>query len=104
MRRVEAGVDPRGRPNVNFTFTKTGGQLFGKLTSTHLPDESTGFAYALGIILDGELFSAPSIRSVISDRGEITGAFTKDEASDLANTLNAGSLPVRIRLMEKQPR
>ena len=29
--------------------------------------------------------------------GEISGSFTKKEVSDLADVLNAGSLPVRIR-------
>jgi len=69
------------------------------LTGDHLPDKSTGFSYKLGIILDGELQSAPSIRSVISNRGEITGTFTKQDVSDLADILNAGSLPMRLRLV-----
>jgi len=103
LARVEPGVDERGKPNLSFTFNKTGGQLFGKLTGEHLPDSSTGFAYKLGIILDGELFSAPMLMSTIYDHGQITGTFTKDEVSDLANTLNAGSLPGRLHLVEKHP-
>ena len=103
LTRVTAGVDRNGRPDVSFTFNKAGGQLFGKLTGEHLPDRTTDFRYELGIILDGELFSAPTVISTIYDKGVITGTFTKDEVSDLANVLNAGSLPVRLRLIEKHP-
>ncbi len=85
-----------GKPCVAFTFNSQGGQLFGKMTSTHLPDEQGTFSYQLGIILDGELFSAPSIRSTITDHGQITGSFTQADVQDLVNVLNAGSLPAAL--------
>jgi SecD/SecF fusion protein len=75
----------------------------GKLTGEHLPDDSTGLLYKLGIVIDGELFSAPAIQSKIGKEGEITGSFTEVEVSDLAAVLNAGSLPVRLRLVEENP-
>ena len=50
----------------------------------------------MGIILDGELYSAPSINSTIFDRGEITGRFTRAEVDDLVKVLNAGSLPAAL--------
>ena len=75
---------------------RTGGQLFGELTGNHLPDKLTDFTYKLGIILDGELYSAPSIQSTIFDHGEITGDFTKEQVQDLVNVLNAGSLPAAL--------
>ena len=88
---------------MSFTFNDAGGELFGKLTGDHLPNDSTGLFYKLGIIIDGELFSAPTIRSKIGNPGEITGSFTEIEVSDLAAVLNAGSLPVRLRLVEENP-
>jgi len=100
LKRVEAGADQAGRPNVRFAFNKKGGELFGKLTGEHLPDNAVQHAYKLGVILDGEMYSAPTLRSTIHEQGEITGSFTKDEVADMANTLNAGSLPVRLRLIE----
>jgi len=103
LTRVEGVVDQMKMPAVSFTFNKKGGELFGKLTGEHLPDQSTNFAYKLAIILDGEVFSTPSILSTIRDQGQITGRFTKDEVSDLAKTLNAGSLPGRLHLVEKHP-
>ena len=85
----------------DFAFNNAGGELFGKLTGDHVSNDSAGFSgYKLGIIIDGELFSAQTIRSKITGKGEITGTFTEVEASDLAAVLNAGSLPVRLELVE----
>ncbi len=96
LTRAEAGTDRKGQPCVNFTFNNDGGQLFGKLTGDNLPDKLTDFTYKLGIILDGELYSAPLIQSTIYDRGEITGSFTAQEVQELVNVLNAGSLPAAL--------
>jgi SecD/SecF fusion protein len=96
LTRAEVGTDQKGQPCVNFMFNNAGGQLFGELTGSHLPESVSGFTYKLGIILDGQLYSAPSIQSRISDRGEITGSFTRQEVQDLVNVLNAGSLPAAL--------
>ena len=56
------GTDRQGRPCVNFTFKPQGGKLFGMMTGANLPDEAQGFTRKLGIILDGSLYSAPSIQ------------------------------------------
>ncbi len=95
------GSDERGQPCVMFNFNAAGGQLFGQLTGDHLPpDKMTEFKYKLGIILDGELYSAPNIQSQIREHGQITGRFTMQEVQELVNILNAGSLPVAL---SKQP-
>ncbi|HUT93073.1 MAG TPA: hypothetical protein VMY37_26650, partial [Thermoguttaceae bacterium] len=89
-------MDQSGRPCVLFTFNHRGGQLFGGLTGNNLPDEAQDFSRHLGIILDRYLQSAPSIRSTIFQRGEITGDFTRREVEDLVDILNAGSLPTAL--------
>ncbi len=94
-------ADQRGKPCIEFTFNENGGQLFAELTGDHLPDAKTGFHYRLGIILDGELWSAPLIHSVIHNKGQISGSFTDEQASEIADGLNAGSLPARLRLVQK---
>jgi SecD/SecF fusion protein len=99
--RAAASVDSEGKPRINFTFNNAGGQLFGELTTSHLPDKISGLAYRLAIILDDEVYSAPSIRSTIYDSGEITGSFTAEEVSDIVSVLNAGSLPAKIRPVKK---
>ena len=101
LTRADDSVDSQGRPCISFTLNRYGGQLFGAMTSSHLPDKLTGFSYKLGIILDGEVYSAPSIQSTIYDSGQITGSFTRQEVEDLARVLNAGSLPARIRPVKK---
>jgi len=96
---TQANVDAdaqTGSPCINFTFNDAGGQRFLKLTGGHLP--AGDFRYRLGIILDSELCLATKLNSVVYDKGRITGAFNKEEASDLADILNRGSLPCRLRL------
>ena len=95
---VEAtsGEDGSGKPIVRFTFDKRGGMLLGGLTGANLPDKSDGFSRRVGIILNGKLHSAPAIRSIIRERGEITGDFDRDEVEDLVNVFNAGALPVPL--------
>ena len=95
--RAAPGVDQTGRPNVEFMFNSTGGQLFGQLTGANLPDEVQNFYRKLGIILDGRLSSAPIIKSLIRERGEISGSFTKQEVRDLVDVLNAGMLPTTLK-------
>ena len=103
LRDARPGVDESGRLNVLFTFDRQGGTLFGGLTGNNLPDDTAGFARRLGIILDGYLQSAPAIRSAISQRGELTGDFTRQEVEDLVDVLNAGSLPVLLKKVEERP-
>lgn len=94
---ANTGTDRRGQPCVNFHFNNAGGQLFGQLTGSHLPDETNpNLTYKLGIVLDGVLYSAPSIQSTIFESGEITGSFTKEQVEELVKVLNAGSLPAAL--------
>ena len=91
------GQDARkGGPCVNFMFNAEGAARFYDLTSSNVPDTVGNFTRKLAIILDGEIYSAPSINSPISDRGEITGTFTVAQVQDLVNVLNAGSLPTAL--------
>ncbi len=70
LTKAAVAPDQRGKPCIDFTFNEAGGQLFAKLTGDHLPDAKTGFHYRLGIILDGELWSAPLIQSIIHGKGK----------------------------------
>ena len=101
MLSAQPDVDARGKPNVQFTLNAQGGRLFGRLTGNHVPDPS-GFYRQLGIILDGRLYSAPTIRAAIYDRGVIDGQFTRQETHDLADLLSGGALPVAIRKVEQR--
>ena len=97
LRRAAPGQDEQGRPCLDFTLSQKGGQLFAALTGKNLPDPVTEETRKLGIILDGRLFSAPSIQSRIHERGQITGSFTSVEVEELAAVLKAGTLPARLK-------
>jgi SecD/SecF fusion protein len=84
-------------PIVNFRMTARGGVLFGALTGANRPNDSTGFQRKLGIIMDDELLSAPNIIQRITDRGQITGRFSKEEVEFLVGILKAGRLPAALR-------
>ena len=84
------------QPMVSLQFNKEGKDLFKEIT-----ERSKGKKVA--IFLDGTVISAPVVQSVIRDgRAEISGSFTLKEAKDLAQNLNAGALPVPIKLVQQQ--
>ncbi len=86
-------------PQVNFQFDSAGATKFGQLTGQNLPQKN-GLDRWLGIVLDGQLRSAATIRSQITSAGEITGDFTPDEVQSIVGVLNAGALPAAL---EKNP-
>ncbi|HEX3370079.1 MAG TPA: protein translocase subunit SecD [Candidatus Cybelea sp.] len=93
LKGAQASYDQSGRPNINFQ-TKDPAR-FGKLTSSNLQKP-------LGIFLDHRYLSAPIIQSPIYDSGQITGSFTQEQTITLANELNAGALPVSVKIIEKE--
>ncbi|MDZ4783546.1 MAG: protein translocase subunit SecD [Planctomycetia bacterium] len=100
LSRATVGPDnDTGNFAVDFQFNSTGAQLFSQLTSENLPDRATNRSKNLAVILDGEIFTAPSIRTVISDRGQITSPSYIDRApvQALVDVLNAGSLPAALK-------
>jgi SecD/SecF fusion protein len=56
----------------------------------------------IAIVLDDNVVSAPRVSNEISGgRSSISGNFTKEETTDLANTLKAGRLPAPARIVEE---
>ncbi|MFP6750504.1 MAG: protein translocase subunit SecD, partial [Pirellulaceae bacterium] len=97
---VRAGVDQNGAPTVDFTLQGTGIARFKRFTGKNRPDEQLEFTRQLGIVLDNELLSAPTIQERISERGQISGNFTTQEINFLVGILRAGSLPMTL---EEEP-
>jgi preprotein translocase subunit SecD len=56
----------------------------------------------LAILLDGEVKSAPVVESQLSGVFQIAGRFTREETEHLANILNAGTLPCKVRLKSQR--
>lgn len=84
-----------GDYKIVFNLKPAGAQKFGDWTGKNI-------GQYLAIVLNNEVKSAPVIRGVISDSGEIEGRFTKSSAEDLALTLKSGSLPAKIEYQEER--
>jgi SecD/SecF fusion protein len=91
-----ADSDQQGRPAVSFRLDAEGSTRFGRLTGRNLPNQATGLKKYLGILLNRQLLSAPTINSRITDQGIIEGDFTQEEVESLVNVLNAGRLPAAL--------
>jgi preprotein translocase subunit SecD len=82
-----------GLPQVAFQFNSDGATLFGQITQRLL-------GKPLGIFLDGQEISAPTVQAVLTDSGVITG-LGLDQAKLLALQLNAGALPVPVSIQSE---
>lgn len=97
LRRANPTSDKNGRPAVGFHFSQTGGFLFSDLTMRNGPRKD-GSVRRLAVMLNGEVFTAPSIQGQIGADGIIeSGRFTRKEVDGLVAVLNAGALPVPIK-------
>jgi SecD/SecF fusion protein len=82
--------DTYGKAEVLLQFTKEGKRRFAEVTKT-IADEGrkAGRLGRLAIVLDGKLYSAPTVKEEInSDSAQISGNFSDREALNLANVLN----------------
>ena len=71
-----------GTPQIDIEFSEVGKELFAAVTKENINKR-------LAIVMDGQLFSAPVIRSEITaGKAQITGSFTKEEARELAARIN----------------
>lgn len=97
-----ARPDMYGKPEVILEFTKEGKARFADVTRAIAEGGNrSGRLGRLAIVLDGKLYSAPTVREEInSDSAQITGSFSDREAINLANVLN-NPLDVELRVMEQ---
>jgi len=94
-------MDEFGRFKIILRFNKEGKEKFSQVTKA-IADEGqrAGRLGRLAIVLDGKLYSAPTVREQInSDSAEISGSFTQREAIDLASVLNN---PLDLPLVVKE--
>ncbi|MEW6683081.1 MAG: protein translocase subunit SecD [Nitrospirota bacterium] len=81
-------------PQVSITFDGAGAAQFERITSENVRKR-------LAIVLDDSIYSAPVIQERIGGgRAQISGAFTMDEANDLAIVLRAGALPAPVNVIQ----
>ena len=94
VKSADAGLDQNGTGwQVNLSFKSKGTREFGDLTQrvVNLPSPTNQVA----IVLDGVVQSAPQIiNPILGGQAQITGNFTQKQATDLANVLKYGALPL----------
>ncbi len=84
------------QPVVALEFNDEGAKIFEELTSRNIGKK-------LAIYIDQVLISDPVVNEKISGgQAQITGKFTLEQARQLAQNLNAGALPVPIKLISQQ--
>lgn len=96
LERADLTFDPQtNQPVVQLQFNSEGAKLFEEITERNI-------GKPVGIFLDGQLISAPTVNQKIPDgTAVISGSFNVEEAKQLAGRLNAGALPVPIELVSQ---
>jgi len=89
--------------DVAIRFDQKGGELFAGLTK-----DLAGTGRGIGIFLDNELISSPTVGVEFATTGisggaaVITGRFKAQEANDLGVQLRGGALPVPVEIAERR--
>ena len=89
--------------HVGIRFDQKGGELFANLTKN-----LAGTGRSIGVFLDNELISAPTVGIEFAAAGisggsaVITGRFTAQQANDLGVQLRGGALPVPVEIVENR--
>lgn len=85
-----------GKPAVSIEFTDEGSKKFEEITGRNV-------GKPLAIILDNEVVSAPVVNEkIVGGTAQISGSFTVEEAEKLEVQLNAGALPIPVKLVEEK--
>jgi protein-export membrane protein SecD len=81
---------------VNFVFDSTGTRRFADVSTANV-------GHPFAIVLDDKVLTAPVIREPITGgRGQISGSFTPQSATDLSVLLRAGALPAPLTVVEER--
>lgn len=91
----QSGTVITGQWEVNISFTGKGQGKWTKLTHDTVQKQ-------VAVVLDGIVQSAPVIQTEIAGDAQVTGNFTHKEASDLANVLKYGALPITFETSQVQ--
>lgn len=85
-----------GRAQVGLEFSDEGSKLFANITERNV-------GKPVAIFLDSSIITAPRVDEKITQgKAVITGDFSLAEAKQLSQRLNAGALPVPIKLISQQ--
>lgn len=92
---VSVGGRTGAEPVVAFRFKPKGAQHFGEMTEKNI-------GRRLALIIDGVEESAPVVQSRIDSVGTISGAFTSEQARELAGLMRAGAFVAPVTFEEER--
>ena len=97
LNKSQVQFDPNtGEPVVGLEFSDEGARKFGEITSRNV-------GKPVAIFLDEVPVTIPLVREKITTgKAVISGEFTTEEAKLLATQLNAGALPIPIKIVEQR--
>ncbi|MDB4297455.1 protein translocase subunit SecDF [Flavobacteriaceae bacterium] len=83
-------------PEVSMTMNGNGSKLWAKMTGNNI-------GKFVAVVLDDYVYTAPRVNDAITGgRTSISGNFTIEEATDLANVLKAGKLPAAAHIIQSE--
>lgn len=95
LANAQANLNQKNQPVVSIEFNREGTEIFRRFTRAHVGDY-------LAVFFDGKLLTAPTIREPIpTGKAEISGFRSLQEARRMAEFLNAGALPVPLKVIAK---
>lgn len=84
------------QPVIAFRLNGKGAARFRDVTIHNI-------GHKFAIILDNRIISAPVIQGVIpGGSGQISGSFTLESASEMANLLSSGALPAPLKVLQQE--
>ncbi|WP_274473726.1 protein translocase subunit SecDF [Mangrovimonas aestuarii] len=91
--------DQLGKPSVSMQMNVKGAKIWEEMTGRAFNQRSQ-----IAIVLDNVVYSAPGVTSgaISGGNSEISGSFTLNEATDLANVLRAGKLPAKADIIQSE--
>lgn len=97
LKRAEVSFDQNtGKPDVSLEFNNEGAKLFEEITRRNVGRQ-------VAIFLDEMIISAPKVNEAIAGgKARISGDFSLEQAKNLVIQLNAGALPVPVRVIEQK--
>jgi SecD-like export protein len=97
FKRFEESLDQNGLPALGFKTTTQGARRLEALSGANV-------GRRIAFVLDGQVRSAPMVRSAIGRRGIVEGGqggFSKSEVARLVIQLESSNVPYRLRVVEE---
>lgn len=93
--------DQFGKPGIGMVMTPQGAATWEKMTDLASSDPLG--KKSIAIVLDNNVYSAPTVQNKISGgRSQITGKFSPEEAKDLSNILNSGKIDAPAKIIQEE--